>query len=438
VSSTGTPTARDPRGTVLVIALGVAAIAILLWLTSGERERNLRQSAVGFDALAIWLRDSGQPARVASGWERIDPADVWLRILPLYDVDLDARRSQPDNEKAILAHQSEVDIRLEELREKIWYLPTLVVLPKWRSGMRLTGVAHPDLLNDEGAVEELVGELLGTPGEFVPPTGDFGTFTSSFGDGSLQATLYLPRALKGSGCDPLIGTAEAMILGFCMLEVPTDDQPNYDNSFWLLTDPDLMNAHGLRLGDNADIATETVAYLASGELAVIDYMTSVWSNRRSNNAERSWADLLRFFGPPFGVLWAGLAATVALVLWRATVRYGAPLHRTTGRRASKDVSVEATARILRLSGHDDELVSALVRQRLDLAAGELMGPHFRADTDALTRMVDWIRPRNAELAEALARSADAQDGEDPLQRLDDFETTLAQVLNDFGRTPRPG
>lgn len=426
---------NDPRGTILAIALAVAAVAILLWVASGERERSLRQSAVGFDALGIWLRETGQPARVASGWEKIDPADVWLRILPLYDVDLDARRSQPDDEEAILAQQSEVDIRIEPLREKIWYLPTLVVLPKWRSGMRLTGIAHPDLLNDEATVEELVGELLETPGEFVPRTSDFGTFTSSFGDGSLQATLYLPRALKGSGCDPLIGTAEAMILGFCMVNVADSD---YDNSFWLLTDPDLMNAHGLRLGDNADVATAAVAYLSEGELTVIDYTTSVWSDRRSDTAERSWADLLRFFGPPFGTLWAGLAAVTALVLWRASVRYGAALRPAGGPRASKDVSVDATARLLRLSGHDDELVSALVRQRLDLAASEIFGPHHRADTDPLTRLVRWLHPRNPELAEALESSATARGGDDPLQRLDDFETTLAQVLNDFGRTLRPG
>lgn len=429
-------TGGDMRDNLLIVGVIIAAVVIFLWLSSLERERSLRQSAVGFDALAIWLQNEGAPARTVAGWERIEAWTVGLRILPLFDVELDAERDAPNNVDALLQQESEIDFEADTLREKIDLLSTLVVLPKWRSAVRLTGVAHPDLLNDEARVQTLLDELVAGSGELQTLSEPFRNFSAEgVSVRRLDVTLYQPRVLKGSDCQPYIGDADAMILGYCQVKEAPQDAPG----FWLLTDPDLLNAHGLRLGDNAAAAKEIIKFVSENSLTVIDYTTWIWADRSDNRGEREWSDLLRFFEYPFGAIWAGLAATTALMLWRGGVRFGAPVRIfADGPQVAKSVSVEASARLLRLSGHDLDLVSAFVKQRLQFAVGEIFGPRARGETDSLTQLLNWLTPRDEALARLLERAVDRTGREDALLWLDEFETTLQKVLDEFGRTPRRG
>src|SRR3546814_15340182 len=61
-------------------------------------------------------------------------------------------------------------------------------------------------------------------------------------------------------------------------------------------DPDLLNTHGLRVGDNAASARDVRGALARGRPVIVDYSTLPWSledGRSTPPAERGWSDLAR-------------------------------------------------------------------------------------------------------------------------------------------------
>ncbi|MEM6489700.1 MAG: hypothetical protein AAF677_15765, partial [Pseudomonadota bacterium] len=239
---------------------------------------------------------------------------------------------------------------------------------------------------------------------------------------------------------PVIGTADAMLLGHCKV----NDKKLFDGgvSFYLLSDPDLLNNHGLALGDNAALVARMLPQMAGGGQVVIDYSVRIWAQNRLLRREREWSDLLRFFGPPFTILWVGMAAVMALVLWRAWVRYGATLRRPRREPgASKTVSIAAKARLMRLSGHDGALLGAYVAQRLNAVAARLLGPHRPVMSDPARPLLDWLERRNPKAGARLDAAVQAARATLPdapaaevARRLDDVEHALEQVINDAGRT----
>jgi|GEM_PF-587007 len=440
-AESGSP--RDRRGLDLavLVVLVVAILGLAYWAGRGG-ERPLRQTAIGFDGLVAWLRADGLDASSFEGGALLERDRIGLRILPLYDGNLDHRRTAPRDREERVRQADQVDILRAVVNAKIHQLPTLVVLPKWRTGVALAGVAHPDLLREPGDNPVDRGQLLSGRGAAVVSGGEgFADFAVPAGPAAgLRARLYMPQVVRGSFCEPVIGRADAMLLGRCH----TDGR-----AYWLLADPDLLNSHGLRQGDNAAIAKALLAGLADGKPIVVDYSTFVWAqdDRAGSSApenRRSWADLGRFFAPPFGYLWAAFAVLAALVLWRASVRYGPALRRfDDGPGAAKAVSIAAKARLLRLTGHDDALLRVHVAGRLHAVAAELLGPTRRGPGEPLDQVCLLVGRRDPVLSRELQEAAAEAGGLPPsaptaeaVRRLDRFETVIYRVLHDFGRSTR--
>src|SRR3546814_5629679 len=93
-------------------------------------------------------------------------------------------------------------IRRAVVLAKIRLLPTLVVLPKWRTGIALTGIAHPVLLRAPGDDPLTRGQLPGVGGRVERPPVAFGEFAVP--NSALRARLYLPQVLDGTDCVPLV------------------------------------------------------------------------------------------------------------------------------------------------------------------------------------------------------------------------------------------
>lgn len=427
-------------GELAMLAVLALLVGGLLYWAFGAGERPLWRSAIGFDGLVAWLRADGLDARNFHGGAFLRRDGVGLRILPLYDGDLSSVRPVPASQDELLYQQDAVDLAGAVVEAKIGLLPTLVVLPKWRTGVAHTNRAHPVLLRDPGSDPVSRGQLDAGGGRVVRPTAGYGEFP---GPAGLRARLYMPQVIRGSGCMPIVGDADGMVLGRCGRD--DEEGPGY----WLLADPDLLNSHGLRLGDNAAIARWAIGGLAGTEPIIVDYSTFVWTlrDRPGGGVEpedkRTWADLGRFFAPPFAWLWAGFAVLAVLVLWRAAVRYGPVLRRyDDGPRAAKAVSIAAKARLLRLSGHDGALVRVHVADRLQAVAAELLGPHRRGG-EPLGQVHAVVARRDPALGRRLhAAAIDAGDlppgaaTAEVARRLDRFEIAIEQVLHDFGRTSR--
>ena len=105
--------------------------------------------------------------------------------------------------------------------------------------------------------------------------------------------------------------------------------------------------------------------------------------------------------------------------------------------ASRDVSIHAKARLMRLSGNDRALLAAHVRNRLADLAAELFGPH--RDGTPLAQLTRFLVRRTgqkhppliAAATAALAAPQDATAGQ-LLDLLDAFEREREKVSHDIG------
>lgn len=278
-------------GPGVVIAIVVAAF---LWFTTKAEETALRQSATGFDGLAAWLDDQGADVEVkTTPWPA--PAEEYgLRIQPIYDTRPKQDRAAPKTEDELLQQIDERDEDYREVFAKKDLIPTIYVLPKWRTGMRLSRRAHPDFTIGPAALGQWILSPQVYPGALTAD-GD-GLRDYPVAGSRLRAALYAPQVFRDGECEPLVGDRQAMILAECETY---DRAAGAYGKVWVLSDPDLLNNHGLSLGDNAAIAALLLPEIAGDRRIVVDYTQSAWSDvAQAETPKRTWSDLLRFFAYP--------------------------------------------------------------------------------------------------------------------------------------------
>ncbi|MCR9174936.1 MAG: hypothetical protein NXI19_02910 [Alphaproteobacteria bacterium] len=444
---------------IAVIALGmIAAVAVSMLGRSSEID--LRRSAIGFEGLSIWLTANEIDVRITTDQRPATVGAVGLRILPLFDGDPVLRRADPDTGPDRPMQQDQMDLDWQILERKIQALPTLVILPKWRSGMAALGEAKPAFLRAWKNQETPVQLGRDRIRQLVPEDGGFADDPVTIaGAAGLETRLYLPQVIAGSDCTPILGSSSAMVLGQCARNgVP----------FFLLSDPDLLNNHGLGLGDNAAIARMLIPMLAAripggtfahadgtGVILIdLETETSLPLVRRAPDAVPGEAgvpegpSLSELLAYPMSLVWASLAVLGVLVVWRGSVRVRPVLaDPDTGPAASKAASIEAQARLLRLSGHDSDLLFAHVDARLKAVAAEILGPQRRdrsARGDPLRSLAAVVARKDADLGARLTAAAttarrlpDRAAVGQVVDCLDQFEIAIEQVLHDFGRTVQP-
>ena len=434
MSSAERPRSSGIRFETLLAGLIILLIVGALFFLSSQRQQGLRASPAGFNGLQIWLTSEGQSAQNFTGGWLIDRTNVGLLVLPLFDTLLDRERVSPRTKQELLFQQDESDQLLENILEKAGMARTLIILPKWRSGMRLTGLGHPALLAEEGSIERVLRQVTGSEtAQLTRIRRPFSNFTyQSAGGDALEAQLYVAQVFESDLCMPLIGQRGQMLLADCPLA-------ETDMRALVLSDPDLLNNHGLRLGDNAQIGQDFIAQQAGDAQVLIDYSSGVWLKDPSENTarERTWADLLRFFEPPFSILWVSAALFMALVLWRSAVRYGPVLDLASSSSASKALAIRARARLLRLTDQDGALLSEYAAARISATASRLFGPSHtrnRSDEEAVLRHLERNDPRHAAyMKDFLTRIHHVPKklgAVEAIAYVDEFEDLLEKITND--------
>lgn len=393
-----------------IVVVGLVAFALL-----GNGRQQLKASPTGFDGLERWLSAEGIGVRSFDGNWWIEADTVGLAIVPIYDTRPDADRSVPETQDELILQEDENDILLDSIRRRSALVQVLAVLPKWRSGMRLTGQAHPDMLVDTRATSALLRRLTSGPVSAIRQGREaFETFPYRAATGeTLSATIYLPQTFDGKGCEPIVGAPGRMILARC----PSDRGSSDD--ILILSDPDLLNNHGLRLGDNAKIAADLLALLTAADQNVgtdvggtdetwpqdilIDYarVNRILRPQDPISREREWSDLAALFAPPYSMLWIGALAVLLLVLWRGGVRFGPALAPETARQGSKDRAIDARARLMRMTGQDGALIVDYSRARVDATALRLLGPSPVGAPSARDALIAHAARHDPALAEAL-------------------------------------
>ncbi|GHC46969.1 hypothetical protein [Neogemmobacter tilapiae] len=428
----GAPTA--PKIEYLVVGVVVLMALAAAFYLSSQRQQALRYSRLGLEGMVSLLAAGETRAQSYFGDWPINQDEIGLLLVPLYDTRLDQTRTFPVTDEQHLMQSDEYDLELNPILAKAAALPTMVVLPKWRSGVRLTGLAHPVLLVDSRAVEQTLRRLTGQRGGLLQRSGQAFTDHSYMAiDGSqMLARLYVAQTFDGAGCEPVVGQLGRMVLGECPVAGRAD-------KVLILADPDLLNNHGLRLGQNAGILRDLVAARAQGKDVVIDYSPEDWLSTRQNTPkrERSWSDLARFLEPPFLAMWLGGAMTLLLFLWRGGLRLGPVPRISAGAGASKMQAIGARARLMRRTGQDGPLLAEYAAARIAATAARLVGPaharligeeqgflryvarHHAGKVDRLNVILTTLRnlPLRISAAEAI-------------QHVDELEQVLEQITHD--------
>ncbi|MCW2309419.1 hypothetical protein [Rhodobium gokarnense] len=431
---TGRP--RGPRAETVLIAVFVVLVVGIVGYGLTLRQQALRSSTTGFDGLQAWLSSDGLSAQGFSGGWQIDQSTIGLLVLPIYDTRPDKARPTPETSEQLLLQQDENDLTYTVIRDKARRVDALIALPKWRSAMRLERLGHPLLRVEPSRLEAMLRQLIGArTARITYSNRAFTGFRYGTEAGrALTAEVYAAQLFDAPGCKPMIGRPGAMLLADCPLAARDGKR-----RVLILSDPDLLNNHGLRLGDNAFIARNLFRQLAGDRNIVIDYSLSNWLHapRDAARRERSWADLKRFFSPPFTLLWLGAALTFALFLWRGARRYGPVRAGGGGLGASKTVAIAARARLMRLADQDGAMVKDYARARLAATAAAMVGPaegHRIAGSDAFLK---YLRRRHPAYAEPLAAALSAIDAlpqrvgaNEAMQHVDRLERILEQITHD--------
>lgn len=434
MTDSASPTDGLRAETVVMIVAGVLALAAL-WYVIAQRQQVLRSSPAGLDGLQVWLSSEGESAQSFTGGWLIDPETVGLMVIPLYDTALDRDRVLPRTKDDLLLQQDEYDLESDTIADKASRVPSMIVLPKWRSGMRLTGLGHPILLSEPRGAERTLRDLTGEarPRLRLSRT-PFTEFTyETVAGGRLEAQIYAAQMLQAPGCDPLIGERGLMLVAECPLD-------GSDGRVLVVSDPDLLNNHGLRLGDNARIARDLLTARAGGGTIMIDYSSDNWLRDEADTGvvrERTWADLLRFFDPPFLYLWLGAGVALALALWRSAMRYGPVRADAMGPGAGKSLAIAARARLMRLADQDGALLGEYAKARIGAVAGQIFGPaHARhyAREDSFLGYVERRHPRHAPALANVLDSIHALPARTPaaqaISHVDELERVLEQIGHD--------
>ncbi len=430
---------------ILLIA-GLLGLGILIFVFGNLTDRRLDSSTVGLGGLGPWLSAEGLDARVSH--PRLSPAvdSLGLRVMPLYDLDLyEYGDADADSREDRIALKSLRDIDADSYFTKISEIPSVVLLPKWTGAMMELGVAHDQSLIPLNDLEPLLVQIQLQPVEILRAGPVFlREDASRVGQVTLfQAQLFRPGTWP-EACQAELSVAAGALMLRCIFE----DEPL---PVWFVSDPDLLNNHGLALGDNADFATALIRSLQPTDAPRTvyvdmspDLLTAVDREDERQDYQRGGSEFLRFFTYPFTLFWASMLITLAVLFWRGARRFGPVSGRETGafaiaRERSKQVSLAAKARLLRLSGHDGRLVADFVRdQMLDLIRRSL-GP--TAGPRDMARLIAGLARRDAGLAaefdavaQRLMTEAPDMSPQDLARALSHYQSLRQKVLETHGFT----
>ncbi|RUM27041.1 hypothetical protein EFQ99_02220 [Rhizobium vallis] len=391
------------RSSPPLLFLGLLLVLAALAIFALSRGSDYDRSPLGNKGLELWLQAKGIPV------VRSDPhiararSEISLRIIPLSIRQGEAAAPGANKETGEIGPESPV-------RESNRYaLPTLIILPKWRGSVSTEGVASKSGLVDLSDISGELGRIGYSDFGFARSEAGFEEAEMRVKTGQpIKIALYQAQTFERSSLpgrwEELAGTP----LGALLLR--SQDDPNV----YLLSDPDLLNNHGLALADNASFAVSLVTLLRkAGETRPVYLDTSgepldgKKSIDEGRSYERSASDLKRFFAYPLSVIWGTLILVAAICFWRGAYRFGPPRREASANiEMSKTAAIEATARLLRLSGNDGRMTGQFVLHLLADKAQLFFGPGGGNEA-GIERLFKRLARRDQAAAQALHSSAQA-------------------------------
>lgn len=233
----------------------------------------------------------------------------------------------------------------------------LLVLPKWigRPSREKPGWLGKAELLPSAAIEWAL-HLVAPKAEMLQvdkaawPTNAFAI------EPSLDAPIDL---IRGAGLRPLIGSADAMLLG---------ELTDHNRTVWILSDPDIVSNHGLPRVGNAALAAAMIERLRNGAGRVVfDETIHGFAGVPTNPL----ALLFRF---PFVIATLLGAMTVALLLWASLGRFGAPQPAPPPLNAGRQTLLQNIAKLVEFTGHQEMMIKRYVLETVRDVGRQLHAP----------------------------------------------------------------
>lgn len=473
---------------------GLVFLSTALALLGCDGPTTVDESVIGSAGLSVWLEKNDITVLRRPRHSEFSADDISLRILPLLDTQ-SGSGGITYNKKLIRIprHDTQRQISLPYVLKKLQIEKTLLILPKWLTAVPLRDEVDPSLL-----IHKLLPQLpallgkLGLGGlELAYPGDKFQTLTlqdagemSAKNDKPGIVTLYSPQVFAlsslGTQCVPAVSTDVGVLIAKCVLDVDhirsefsekkqkkkqrpvkveteetveteeaeAENLGPYETEFYILSDPDLMNNHGLSLAGNAAFAIDIVNALRASDAKPVFVDTTVVNVLRRSGVPkpemRSSApsiDLMKFAVYPFSMLWLSGLLVFLVALWRGAIRFGPPVRVYLDQvDASKKASVEAKAHILRLSGQDQALAAEFAKNQMQALAVRFLGEAGGGDERLLRTRLLTLMP---ELGGDLLAAADALYSIDThisagelARRIDLFDAQYRRVSDAIGHISR--
>lgn len=375
------------RTIILLIAVGVLAFtgALLISIFGNNIDPQRRvgpnsfsKSALGHRAFLETLRARGIPVRISR-----------------------ARSAQKSgaNDLLIVMEPSPDAARPEKLG----------VLPKWR------GLPDAKQKNWVGAVglvpdQQVRGtfEATGMPGAVTRITGGADWRPNPF---KLTPAIENPQLVVSTELQPIIAAGAGILLG---------RKRSSGQRLWILSDPDLLSNHGLRRGDNAEIVIQMIDRLRRrGGHVILD--ETVHGFVLDPNLGRV---LLQ---RPFVAATILGLATLAVLLWAAAGRFGAPVPVAPRFQQGKYELIRNTGELLEFGGHTRETFMRYLNAMMRDVARRVHAPRGLGD-DGRARWLDEVGRSRKLAADFGALYRDAGELSDSRHREPGRYAALAQRL----------
>ena len=431
---------------------GVAAVLALIgglaFLTGTKGNVELDHSALGVAGLAQLAPELGLTFQEPQGWGALRASAMSLRILPIYDLDLTIEDQAPTSRQEQLGQSTLRELAHDVFYSKVTGLETLVVLPKWRGAVMVTGGAHRDFLIAPSLFNTLLPQLYLQRPILQQVTRGFANDRVQVSGKTFRVALFHPQTFNRhtlpKRCKELAGLAEGALLIRCTAVMGKPDMA-------ALSDPDLLNNHGITMAENAAFVVAALRVLQSPtETRPIYLDTSTEQflapekDQEAQAYQRDTQDMMRFFSWPLSLFWLAGAAVLAVAIWRGAMRFG-PVHQVAEDRLeiSKLAAIDAKARLIRLSRNDGRMVAEFTLTRLQNLAQQTFGAgapevssEGQAAVDRLYAKFARQNPKDAaELracAEVLQSSAGTLQPSELRQILDRFAELLERLTHGPG------
>jgi len=393
----------------LLIVFVVGVLALCMFWAPWQAWR-LEYGVFGNKGLEIWLQKHDIAVRRSKKHDAITRDELSLRLMsfPYFRSFSGVGKNVPRMDQ-------------ERFIEKVFEMPSLVVLPKWDAQNLKNGIANRFSLLSLWVLNENMSEVIEDLRLDRDGSDDFTTEqvsldistgpTHRYEINLYQMQFFDPTTIPDF-CQSVLSARQGVLLLFC----------DVNEKIYFLSDPDLLNNHGLALGDHAALAVDMVTALRGvGEKRPVyfdnndDLLKTDEKEEEGREYERDSDDLIRMFDYPLSVIWGMMCLVVLVSLWRGFYRFG-PLKRDMDFHVeiSKTSAVAATARLLRLSRNDRRMVAQFVHGLLLKTAAQHFGRDNAHEAGVKRLLKNLERRDRQKAADARALIASLTDEKSPV------------------------